>query len=271
MWSSPFLQPVAAVSPVAPYQGGKRLLARRIIERLSAIPHTTYVEPFTGMGGVFLRRPFRARAEVINDISRDVTTLFRVLQRHYVPLMDMLRWQITSRTEFERLVAAEADSLTDLERAARFLYLQRTAFGGKISGRSFGVSATEPARFDVTKLGAVLEAAHERLAGVVIERLPYSELLRRYDRPETLFYCDPPYWGGETDYGPGVFEREDFARLAEQLRGLRGRFLLSINDRPEIRELFAGCAIEEVSLTYTIARTAGTGAKAAELLISGSG
>ena len=137
--SSPELQPAHAALPVAPYLGGKRNLARRIVERIGAIPHTTYAEPFVGMGGIFLRRPFRAKSEVINDISEDVATLFRVLQRHLLPLMDMLRWQITSRVEFERLVRATPGSLTDLERAARFLYLQRTAFGGKIEGRNFGV------------------------------------------------------------------------------------------------------------------------------------
>jgi hypothetical protein len=90
---------VTPAEPVAPYLGGKRRLANRIIQRLSTISHHCYVEPFVGMGGVFLRRPFKADAEIINDISRDVATLFRVLQRHFVPLMDMLRWQITSRAE----------------------------------------------------------------------------------------------------------------------------------------------------------------------------
>ena len=128
------------VAPVAPYLGGKRNLARIVIDRLARVPHETYAEAFVGMGGVFLRRPFKARSEVINDISQDVTTLFRILQRHYVALMDVLRWQITSRAEFERLLAENPDSLTDLERAARFLYLQRTAFGGKVEGRNFGVT-----------------------------------------------------------------------------------------------------------------------------------
>ena len=96
------LTPTPPARPVAPYLGGKRALARRIIERIAAIPHTTYVEPFVGMGGVFFRRPFRARAEVVNDINQDVATLFRVLQRHYQALMDMLRWQLTSRAEFDR-------------------------------------------------------------------------------------------------------------------------------------------------------------------------
>ncbi len=245
------LTPAAPAHPPAAYLGGKRYLATRIIARLQAIPHVTYVEPFVGMGGVFLRRPFRARAEVINDISADVANLFRVLQRHYQALMDMLRWQVTSRDQFERLRAANPDTLTDLERAARFLHLQRAAFGGRVNGRTFGVSPAVPGRFDVVKLGAILEHVHERLSGVVIERLPWAELLARYDRPETLFYLDPPYWGHEADYGEGVFQPADFARLAEQLAGLRGRFILSLNDRPEVRSTFAAFSMEAVVTTYS--------------------
>ncbi|MBR0645811.1 DNA adenine methylase [Plastoroseomonas hellenica] len=262
------LLPASPAAPVAPYLGGKRYLARRIIERLAATPHRIYVEPFVGLGGVFLRRPFKAPSEVINDISRDVSNLFRILQRHYVPLMDMLRWQVTSRSEFERLIGENADSLTDLERAARFLYLQRTAFGGKVSGRHFGVSPATAARFDVTRLGPLLEEVHARLAGVVIERLPYAALLARYDRPEALFYLDPPYWGNEADYGAGVFAREDFERLAGLLAKLKGRFLLSLNDRPEVRRVFRGFVIEAIETTYGIAG-AGRAGKAKEVLISG--
>jgi DNA adenine methylase len=265
--SSPGLIPFRPAAPVAPYIGGKRRLAAVIINRLGAIPHETYVEPFVGMGGVFLRRPFRARGEVINDLSRDVTTLFRILQRHYVAFLDMLRYQITSRTEFQRLVAVAPDTLTDLERAARFLYLQRTAFGGKVAGRHFGVSPATPARFDVTKLAVILEEAHERLASVVIECLPYQELLPRYDRAATLFYLDPPYWGSEGDYGAAAFSRADFKRLGVLLSSLKGRFLMSINDVPEVRRLFRAFRIDEVSTTYSIAGSRGS-RPATELLIT---
>ena len=260
---------VAPVAPVAPYLGGKRRLAARVIQQLRAVPHESYVEPFVGMGGVFLRRDWRAKAEVINDVSRDVATLFRVLQRHYVPLMDMLRWQLTSRAEFERLQAAAPDTLTDLERAARFLYLQRTAFGGKVAGRHFGVSAAAPGRFDVTKLAGILEAVHERLAGVVIECLGWEALLHRYDRPATLFYLDPPYWGNETDYGEGIFARADFEQMAEALAGLKGRFVLSLNDTPGVRKVFRRFQIEAVETSYSIAGGAGAGrGKVGEVLIS---
>lgn len=192
------------VRPVAPYVGGKRALSRQLVARIGSIPHGLYAEPFVGMGGVFFRRDLRPKVEVVNDISADVTTLFRIIQRHYQAFLDMIRWQITSRAEFERLAATDPATLTDLERAARFLYLQRLAFGGQVAGRNFGVSYTASARFDLTKLVPLLEEVHERLAGVVIERLPFADFIRRYDRPGTLFFIDPPYWGNDADYGPGV-------------------------------------------------------------------
>jgi DNA adenine methylase len=239
--------------PLAPYIGGKRNLARRVIERIETIRHDLYAEPFVGMGGIFLRRSVPAKVEVANDLSRDVATFFRILQRHYVPFMDVLRWQLTTRADFERLMATDPDTLTDLERAARFLYLQRTAYGGKVGGRSFGVSRTTPARFDVTKLAPMLEAVHERLAGVVIECLPYDAFIQRYDRLGALFYLDPPYYGSEGDYGKDLFSRLDFERLAAILRGIQGRFILSLNDVAPVRRIFAGFPIEAVQTTYTLA------------------
>lgn len=258
--------PVDPVRPVAPYIGGKRNLAKRLIERIDAIPHKTYAEPFVGMGGVFLRRAQRPRAEVINDINRDVANLFRIVQRHYVPFVEMLRFQLTTRSEFNRLTDTDPATLTDLERAARFLYLQRTAFGGKISGRNFGVSSDRPSRFDVTQVVPMLEDLHSRLAGVVIECLPYADLIRRYDGRHVLFYLDPPYFGSEGDYGRGVFSRDDFGRLADHLAGIKGAFLLSINDTPEIREIFSRFMIEAVETTYSVSK--GNGLKAAELIIT---
>lgn len=269
--SNPGLISVAPVSPVAAYLGGKRRLAKTIIERIAVVPHTGYVEPFIGMGGVFLRRPFRAKAEVINDISRDVSGLFRILQRHYQAFMDMLRWQLTSRAEFERLSAANPDTLTDLERAARFLYLQRLAFGGKLTGRVFPAQPANPGRFDLTKLAPMLEEVHDRLSGVTIERMHYADLIPRYDRPETLFYLDPPYWDCENYYGKGVFERADFERLADLLAGISGRFIMSLNDTPGVRETFGRFQIEAVQVSYGVAARPGEQArKFGEVLISNS-
>jgi DNA adenine methylase len=258
------LEPVKPVRPVAPYIGGKRSLAKVLTQRIDAVPHELYAEPFVGMGGVFFRRQRRPKKEVINDISTDVVNLFRLLQRHYQQLLDVLKWQVCSRAEFERLVDLDPSRLTDLERAARFLFVQRASFGAV--GRRYGVTRTAPARFDLTKLVPMLEDVHERLCGVDIERLPYAELIARYDTPASLFYLDPPYWGTEDYYGKNVFSAADFERLSTLLEGIQGRFILSLNDTPEIRAIFAAFTIEEVTLNY---RVSGKVTPAREVIISG--
>jgi DNA adenine methylase len=244
------------------------VLSRRLCQRISEIPHNTYAEAFVGMGGVFFRRTERPKAEVINDWGRDVHNFFRVLQVHYVAFLEMMRFQITSRAEFERLSSIDPDTLTDMQRAARFLYLQRTSFGGKVSGRTFGISPAVAGRFDVTKLQPMLEAIHERLAAVTLERKPWAEFIARWDREGTLFYLDPPYYGNEDDYGKSMFARDEFAAMADQLAKIRGRFILSINDTPEIRQLFGRFDLESVNCRYTV----GGNDKArdfGELIISG--
>jgi DNA adenine methylase len=260
------LEPVAPTRPVAGYIGGKRALSGKLVRLIGETVHSCYVEPFVGMGGVFFRRDRRPKAEVINDISADVANLFRLLQRHYQQLLDVLKWQVASRAEFDRLIAVDPDTLTDLERAARFLFLQRLSFGGKVMGRSFGTGTTSAARFDLTKLVPMLEDVHERLAGVVIERLPYHRLIPRYDRAHTLFYLDPPYWGCTDDYGRDVFSEGDFERLSDLLKAAKGRFIMSINDVPAIRDLFAWASIEPVDLNY---RVSGKVTAARELVITG--
>jgi DNA adenine methylase len=260
------LRPVSPTSTPAAYIGGKKALSKRLTELIATIPHSTYAEAFVGMGGVFLKRAVRPRHEVINDFNGEVATLFRILQRHYPQFMETLKFQVTSRREFERLKASDPSTLTDLERAARFLYLQRLAFGGKVAGQNFGVSAGA-ARFNITRLATVLEDIHERLAGVVIENLPWEAFIDRYDRPEVLFYLDPPYRGNEGDYGRALFDRGQFTGLADRLGRLKGRFVLSINDTPETRGLFGRYALTEANVDYSIQGGPRHGAR--ELIVVG--
>jgi len=97
--------------------------------------------------------------------------------------------------------------------------------------------------------------------------LDWRDFVDRYDRPGTLFYLDPPYFGSEDYYGKALFGRDQFAAMAERLSKLKGRFILSINDVPEIRELFGGCQIQPVELPYSVA--GGKGTNAQELIIEG--
>lgn len=227
----------------------------------------TYAEPFVGMGGVFLRRNTRPKAEVINDYNGDVANLFRILQRHYAEFLSVLKFRITSRREFERLTHVDPATLTDLERAARFLYLQKTSFGGKVSGVNFGVDRTRSGRFNLSRLEPMLEEVYERLSGVTIENLDYKAFITRYDTPHTLFYLDPPYYMCEGDYGKKLFNRDEFPLMQALLSDIKGTFILSLNDHPDIRETFKAFYIKQVKTSYSLA--AKNNAKSvAELLIS---
>ena len=259
---------IRPIPTIAGYVGGKRVLAKTLIPKIAAIPHELYCEPFLGMGGVFFKRTAKPQIEAVNDRSKDVSTFFRVLQRHYQAFLDMLKWQVASRAEFERLLKTNPDTLTDLERSARFLYLQKMSFGGKVDGRSFGISTTGGAKFDLMKLVPLLAAAHERLAGVYVECLTWQDFIKRWDRPYALFFIDPPYWGVEDYYGKAMFDRAEYEEMSEALVGLSGRFILTLNDVPEVRRIFAWATIEAVTLNYS---TSGKPTVGREVIITGGG
>ena len=260
------LEPVAAAEPIVPWFGGKKYLAKAIVARIDAIPHNCYAEPFVGMGGVFLRRTARPRVEVINDLSGDVVNLFRVVREHPEELGRQFDWTLSSRQEFRRLIDVPPHTMTDVQRAARFAYMQRLRFSGAPKSTGIRMSASSLMTLRPGNMRRLISAAHRRLQGVQIERLDWREFIPRYDRPFTLFYLDPPYWGHEGDYGDGMFAREDFAELARLLHKIEGRFILSLNDRPEVRETFAGFDFQEIENRYS-ANNKST-RRATELLIS---
>lgn len=264
MGKTPTHDRVDPLPGLAPWVGGKRNLASRLAERIGAVPHHCYAEPFAGMGGVFFARRDRAKSEALNDINGDIVNLFRIVKHHPRALLAELRWHTFSRAEFERQLAVDSATLTDVQRAARFLFLQRACFSGVPGNRSFPPAPTRNKALGARTLRRRLLQSHHRLERVTIERLPYQDFIARYDRPATLFYLDPPYWGHETLYGAGVFSRGDFEVLAGVLKGLRGRFIMSLNDVPEIRDLFAWAMIEDVPVTYKVRGTK----RATELIIS---
>lgn len=139
--------------------------------------------------------------------------------------------------------------LTDIQRAARFYYLQQHAFGGRVEGQSFGTSTTGPV-VNLCRIEEALSAAHLRLSGTTIENLPWADCIARYDRPHTFFYMDPPYWQTE---GYGVdFPFAEYLAMAERLRSMQGKAMVSINDHPDIRNVFQGLQAFDLDIVYSV-------------------
>lgn len=234
------------------YIGGKRALAKRIIAMFSE--HTTYVEAFSGGAQVlFHKEP--SKVEVINDLDGELVNFFRVCQHHHEELIRQFRFSLVSRKLFSIQMATDPATLTDIQRAARYFYLQKNAYAGLVRRKSYNYSVVQKPGFNLESLPELLENAHKRLARVQVECLPYEEVLARYDRPTTLFYLDPPY------YGLALYRfnlnDEDFAQMAARLGQLRGKFVLSLNDVPEVRRIFRPFHIQSVALPYTAQKTAG--------------
>jgi len=229
--------------------GGKSKLTSTIIPLIP--PHKCYAEVFAGAAWVLFRKD-PSHVEVINDINGDLVTLYRVIQNHLEEFVRYFKWMLISRDEWARLQRVAEDTLTDIQRAARFYYLVRNAFGAKVTGQSFGVSTTSKPRLDITRLTEELSEAHFRLSRVTIENLNYDQLIKRYDRPEVFFYVDPPYWDCENDYGKGIFNKDDFMNLRDTLAACKGKWLVSINNVKEIRSIFSDYEIREVKTKYSI-------------------
>lgn len=241
-------------SPIIPWMGGKRRLADILIPRFP--PHTCYVEVFAGGAALYFLRP-PAEVEVINDVNGELISLYRVVKCHLEEFVRQFKWALSSRDVFKWLQDTPPETLTDVQRAARFFYLQHQAFGGKVDGQTWGTATTAPP-INLLRIEEQLSAAHLRLTNTYIERLHWRECMQRYDRPHTFFYLDPPYWQTE---GYGVpFPFEEYLAIAETMRTLKGKAMLSINDHPQIREAFAGFHTETLDISYTV----GGGARQAE-------
>lgn len=238
-------------SPLSGWIGGKSQLAKRIIKKMPS--HGCYVEAFAGGAWVLFRKP-ESDVEVINDLNHDVATLYRVVQHHLEEFVRYFKWALVSREEFERLKRVTPDTLTDIQRAARFFYLQKCCFGGRIVKPTFGTAVTRPPKLNLLRIEEDLSEAHLRLSRTYVECLPYDQVILKYDRPETFFFVDPPYWGCEDYYGKEMFRREDFITLRDILSGVKGKFLLTLNDLPEVRAMFKDFKIEGEELTYTVGK-----------------
>ena len=235
--------------PILAWPGGKRRLAKKLIPLITTRPHSCYVEEFAGGGSMFfLRQP--AEVEVLNDVNGEVINLYRVVKNHLDEFIKQFRFAVASRELYEWTKETPPHVLTDIQRAARYLYIQKLSFGGKVSSQTFGISPSSPPRFNILRLEEDLSQAHLRLSRAWIEHLSWDICLTKWDREYTLHFMDPPYW--ETE-GYGVpFPIEEYYKIAEAMRTMQGSAILTINDHPAMREIFKGFSMDTVEINYTI-------------------
>ncbi|WP_345861243.1 DNA adenine methylase [Shewanella algae] len=114
--------------PFFSWMGGKRRLAKHILPEFPE--HECYVEPFCGAAALFFMK-MPTKVEVINDVNSDLVNLYRVVQHHLEEFVRQFKWALISREMFKWLDDTPVETLTDIQRAARFYYLQQMGFGAK--------------------------------------------------------------------------------------------------------------------------------------------
>lgn len=233
-------------SPIS-YLGGKSRLAKAIVKRFPQ--HKCYVEPFCGAAWVYFTKE-ASDAEVLNDNDGELVNFWKVVKYHLPEMLRYMSFTLISREGFKQDLQSPPSMLTDVQRAARYYRLQKMGFGGRTTGRTFGTSIQRPNSYANKSNEDRLEQTHQRLSKTTIENLDAVECIEKYDSKDTLFYLDPPYWNA--DFYAVSFQGEDFVRLRDALRLVKGKFILSLNDTPQVRELFGEFNIDPISTWYSL-------------------
>ncbi len=222
--------------------GGKRLL-RKVIAPLIPKDIKSYIEPFGGGGWILFYKDKWADLEVYNDLDSRLVNLFRIVKYHPNAFVEEWKNLLGSREMFFQFL--NGVFITDIQKAVQFYFLITRSFGGR--GDTFGTvkKTTGGACKSLHNVPSKIEAIHERLDTVMVENRDFEKLIKQYDFEDAFFYCDPPYSKG---CGYKVTSTEDFdhERLREVLGNIKGRFLLSYDDSPKIRELYKDFEMIEV-------------------------
>lgn len=244
--------------------GGKKALRDEILARFPR-NYKRYIEVFGGAGWVLFHKPPGNDFEVFNDFNGNLVNLYRCVREQPEALRNELRYMLNSRLDFEYMkgMLHSQAVLPDVRRAAYYYALIRYSYAAGTS--TFG---SQP--HAMWNNFPLIESAAGRLQKVVIENKDCMKLIRQYDRPEGFFYCDPPYYNADQYYEAVSSDGFDHAGLADALLGIKGKFLLSYNDCPEIRALYdrPGIVVEGISRLSNIAQRYENGKQYPELLIS---
>ncbi|MFQ5976745.1 MAG: DNA adenine methylase [Candidatus Heimdallarchaeota archaeon] len=267
-WPATFPEALGPADTWLVIVGSKRLLARQILQRFPH--HTLFAEVFGGGANLVLQKPFDpAISEVYNDLNRELANLFWVIQNQFGDFYAKLFWSVRARAIWEEWKQIEASSLDRVTRAVRYFYLLRTSFSGKQDFASFAVNYDRQNRKILVPPLSALYKVHHRFQRVLIEALSYEEFIPRYDRPGVLFYLDPPYEVTATDssYYAYSWPLPEHGKLRKVLEDVKGKWLLSYNDSPRIRQLYADFIIEQLPTSYSVGSPRGSRKSVFELLI----
>ncbi|MEM4649638.1 MAG: DNA adenine methylase [Candidatus Bathyarchaeia archaeon] len=225
------------------YLGGKQYLLKHLLKLIPL--HRVYCEPFGGAASLLLNKPF-SEVEVYNDKCGDLVNLFLAVRDSPEEFLEKFKFLVYSRKlhdEWRKELKSNEASIDPVEQAARFLYILLTSYAGDFNG-GWQISRTKPRKFVIEE--ETLKKIHERLKNVYIECDDFTRVIPRWDGVDTFFYLDPPYIGTENNFYD--LTEQEHCNLAELLRSVKGKWLLTYNDHLLIYKLYKGFKISKVSV-----------------------
>jgi len=240
-------------APVVKWVGGKRQLLKEIEQHLPD-RNSHYYEPFIGGGAVLFH--LQPRKAVINDTNSELVNLYRIIQARPEELIEDLRKHRNEEDYFYHTRALDRDKavyagLTEVERASRIIFLNKTCFNGLFRVNSAGEFNTPFGRYknpkivnDIT-IRAISSYFNEN--NVEIRNTDFEAALDGI-KAGSFVYFDPPYdpvstSANFTGYTKGGFDRNEQLRLkqlCDRLDGMGVKFLLSNSATDFIKELYSG-------------------------------
>lgn len=235
------------------YPGGK-YYARRII--LSYIPkHDCYIEPFCGGASIFFAKS-KVATNILNDIDSDLVNCLIHIRDNPTGIADLLDGVEPTKenhTYYKKMYKPE----NDLERAARWFFLNRTSYSGIMKEQNCYFGYGDKYSMKPENWRKHLLRTSEKLKGVVITNEDFEKVIE--NAPDNSFlFIDPPYFNRDQDkFYAHSFSFDDHERLMQVLKrnSDRIRFLLTYDNDDTIREMYSWANIRTERWNYMIYRT----------------
>jgi len=200
--------------------GSKKPIADKIIKMIP--PHEIYVEPFVGSGAIYWDKE-PSKKEILNDLDTQLINNYRLLKktktRNFKTDLDTIQ-------EIQDHVNKPAR--TDGDKLMKEIAISCNTFGNTGRGKIYKES-------NPYKKLRNIDEYQERMKDTTLLNQDYKSVIKKYDSPSTFFFLDPPYESSERLYKDGAF---NFAELNNILEGIKGKFLLTLNDSRNIRNIF---------------------------------
>jgi DNA adenine methylase len=219
---------VGDLKPAFCRQGNKYPLRGKIIPLIP--PHETYVELFAGSGAIFFNKP-KAKTNVLNDLDKATMKRFALLKK--APLdPDTYRQDLNTLKRIKEFYNHHGNSVQDQILLEKIISCD--GFSGKPVTSEKGIYKD----YNPASVVKLMKDYHAKLQGVTLTTKDYEAIVKKYDSPTTFFFIDPPYENTSKTFGYAEDQEFDFQRLAETLSKIKGRFLMTINDSKNIRNIF---------------------------------